>query len=231
MADGHKFRFSWRRSLLVLLLSVLLLLLWQGRAIAESRTLFIAQARRQPNGAEIVITGRVTVPSGQFASANLDQGFAIQDPTGGIYITTKRELALQLGDTIKVRGTLMDDGHGQRMVKLAAWQQRERSLPSVAPQSVSLQVAKEQLQGQLVTVQGEIVGALKDDAPYGDRLWIADETGQTQIYMPKSTAIAPHHLPFLQTGNHIQVTGFSSQFDGHDEIIPRSSDDLQPLIN
>jgi len=195
-------------------------------AIAFPQTCFIDQARHQPNGAEVVVTGNVIVTSGVFGSANLDQGFAIQDVTGGIYVTSDRQHDVQLGKTVTVTGQLTDDGHGQRMLALKTWHASERPLLPIAPFMTSTAQAGKSLDGQLVTVRGQIVKPLQDDAPYGDRLWIADEIGEIQIYIAKSTGIAPQELPFLAVGRTIQVTGLSSQFDDNDEVMPRSRQDI-----
>lgn len=215
-----------RRSRAVLLV-LMLWLLSPSAAIAFAPTLFIDQARHQPDAAAVIVTGVVTVPSGLFASANGDQGFAIQDPTGGIYIHSEQTIAgLQVGDTVQVRGVLQDDGHNQRILRLQEWHLSGRPFPPVTPPQVTLQVAGRHLDGQLVTVQGQITRPLKDDAPYGDRLWIADDTQEIQIYIPKSTQIDPQSLTFLRTGHHIQVTGLSSQYDDNDEVIPRTRADI-----
>jgi len=208
------------------LLAVVCWLSGSTAAIAFPQTCFIEQARHHPNGAEVVVTGNVIVPSGAFGSSNLDQGFAIQDVTGGIYVTSDRPLDVTLGETVTVTGQLTDDGHGQRMLALKTWQPSERPLLPFAPLFTSTARAGKSLDGQLVTVQGTIVKPLKDDAPYGDRLWIADDTGEIQIYIAKSTGIAPQELPFLAVGRTIQVTGLSSQFDDNDEVMPRSRQDI-----
>lgn len=198
-------------------------------ALAFPRMCFIDQARQQPDGMEVTVMGKVTVPSGAYGSANLDEGFVIQDMTGGIYVTTERRLNLQLGETVEVVGKLKDDGHGQRMLSLQDWHPSDRPLPEIVPHIASAAAAAQYLDGELVTVSGQITRPLTDDAPYGDRLWIQDETGEIQIYIPKSTQIAPQELPFLKVGQTIQVTGFSSQFDDNDEVVPRSREDILRL--
>lgn len=208
---------------------LLVLLCWLSvspAAIAFPQTCFIDQARHHPNGAEVVVTGNVIVPSGAFGSANLDQGFAIQDVTGGIYVTSDRPIDVPLGKTVTVTGQLTDDGHGQRMLAISDWQLSQRPLLPIAPFAISAAQAGKSLDGQLVTVKGQIVQPLKDDAPYGDRLWIADDSGEIQIYIAKSTGITPQQLPFLTVGRTIQVTGLSSQFDDSDEVMPRSRWDI-----
>lgn len=204
-------------------------LVFPAGAIAFPQTCFISQARHLPNGAAVTVIGKVTVPSGVFGSASLDAGFAIQDVTGGIYITTDTPQPLHLGETVQVTGQLQDDGHGQRMLQLTDWYRSQRPILPMSPRATSAARAGKFLDGQLVMVKGQIVKPLQDDAPYGDRLWIQDETGEIQIYMPKSTEITPAELSFLEVGHSIQVTGLSSQYDNNDEVMPRSRADIVAL--
>jgi DNA/RNA endonuclease YhcR with UshA esterase domain len=108
---------------------------------------------------------------------------------------------------------------------MKAEEHRDRAIQAVPPQAVSIASAKD-LDGSLVTVHGTLTQALVDDAPYGDRLWLSDETGTVQIYVPRSTGIHPAQLPWLKPGQSLQVTGLSSEYDGNDEVIPRDRSDL-----
>lgn len=218
-----------RLRLIAPLVFLLVWLLMPIKTMATPLTLSIDQVRQQPNGTEVVIIGIVTVPSGQFASATFDQGFAIQDQSSGIYVSSDRPLNLTVGDGVRVEGILQDDGRGQPIVHLQNWQHSKVLLPSIRPYRVSLKEAVIELDGQLVVVQGTITRPLVEDAPYGDRLWIKDATGTVQIYIPRSTRIAPQDLTFLQPGQAVQVTGFSSQYDRNDEIVPRTVEDIRPL--
>src|SRR5262245_15655221 len=58
------------------------------------RTISVADARSLPLGTVVTLDGSVTVPSGACASseAALDQGFAIQDHTGGIFVSVDENL-------------------------------------------------------------------------------------------------------------------------------------------
>ena len=67
----------------------------------------IAAVRELPLGATITVEGRVTVPSGLFSSASLeDQGFAIEDATGGIYVRLDDNLGIHRNEQVRVTGTL-----------------------------------------------------------------------------------------------------------------------------
>lgn len=68
----------------------------------------IAEARSLPLGTVVTITGSVTVASGAFSSSTFDQGFAIQDRTGGIYVSTPDNLGFAPRQQLRVTGTLAD---------------------------------------------------------------------------------------------------------------------------
>ena len=74
----------------ILTLVALLVTLIPGQmslGAADPKTISIAEARSLPLGTIVTIDGVVTVPSGAFSSSTFDQGFAIQDRTGGIYVS------------------------------------------------------------------------------------------------------------------------------------------------
>jgi hypothetical protein len=198
-------------------------------------SLSIAQARRWTGTAAVTLVGWVTVPSGQFASAMLDQGFALQDESGGLYISTQDATDFAVGEQIRVVGTVGDDGHGQRILQLHEWQRLPQTTEAISgmpavPSGLMSVAAAQDLGGQLVTVQGRVSRPLVTDAPYGDRLWLADDSGEVQIYMPRSTDIRPEKLSWLEPGQPLQVTGLISQYDGNHEVIPRFTQDLQPWV-
>ena len=56
-------------------------------------------------------TPRVRIPTGRAASAP-DQGFAIQDRTGGIFVSVEEDLGFAPRQQVRVTGELADDGFG-----------------------------------------------------------------------------------------------------------------------
>src|SRR5579864_6764655 len=71
------------------------------------RPLDIGAARALPLGTVVTVEGSVTVPSGLLSSGgSLDQGFAIQDRTGGIYVSVATNLGLTLRQRVLVTGAL-----------------------------------------------------------------------------------------------------------------------------
>src|ERR1043165_3431874 len=86
--------------------TLLLLILLSLPAVAAAAKP-IAAVRELPPGTTVTIEGRVTVPSGLFSSASLeDQGFAIEDATGGIYVRLDADLGIHRNQQVRVTGTL-----------------------------------------------------------------------------------------------------------------------------
>ena len=81
-------------------------------AVTEStpRIQTIGVARHRPVGTRVTIEGSVTVPSGTFSSSFGDEGFAIQDFTGGVYVSTVDNLGLKLQDRVRVTGVITESG-------------------------------------------------------------------------------------------------------------------------
>ena len=80
-----------RQVALTLKLSIVFAVLLILSSVTHSRPLprkiSIGEARSLPLGTIVTVQGSVTVPSGAFSSSTFDQGFAIQDRTGGIYVS------------------------------------------------------------------------------------------------------------------------------------------------
>src|SRR6476659_2581287 len=72
------------------------------------KTITIAEARSLPLGTIVTIDGSVTVASGAFSSSTFDQGFAIQDRTGGIYVSVADNLGFAPRQQVRVRGQLAE---------------------------------------------------------------------------------------------------------------------------
>ena len=76
----------------------------------------IEEARAGASGAVVTVEGHVSVPPGAFVSAMGDQGFAIQDDTGGVYVKLEEKQAYGLGERLRVTGT-MDEQNQLRILK------------------------------------------------------------------------------------------------------------------
>lgn len=195
---------------------------------ARDKTIPIAAARALPLGTVVMVEGVVSVSSGAFRSNGSDEGFAIQDGSGGIYVRTIPNLGL--GGTakrVRVRGQLADN-YGQlilvpgdvRDVKVLG-----RAL-SVRAEPVSTGRINEATEGRLVRVTGTITKPIGDDLPHGHRVFIDDGSGEVQVYVYASTGFP---VDRLQPGQRVGVTGFSGQYNDHYEVMPRLRSDIRVI--
>ena len=133
----------------------------------------IAAARGQAPGTAVTIEGVVTVASG-----TIGDGFALQDASGGIYITRAFGRPAKLGDRMLVSG------------KLAAPDKQVAVEPGLvellgtgaasAPQEIRTGFAGPATEGRLIAVRGKIIREVENDPPWGwkiismtdrDRCW------------------------------------------------------------
>ncbi len=195
---------------------------------AMNAVISIADARNQPLGTVVTVEGSVTVPSGAFTASTFDQGFAIQDETAGIYVSTSQNPNLNFNRRVRVTGVLADDGFGLLILRPASLADVEK-LPGgslIKPDSVSTGDVGEATEGSLVEVTGTVTQPVRDDLPFGFSVFIDDGTGETQIFIPASTGINPFKIPFIVPGARITVVGFSGQFETQYEVLPRHRGDI-----
>lgn len=182
----------------------------------------IAAARLEAPGTSVTILGLVTVPSGLFASSSGDQGFALRDQTGGIWVSVAKNPRLRIGQRVQVSGEI---GTKTGKVQLAA-----TAVTPLAGTRLRVQTGEvgPDTLGAIVTIEGAITKEAEDDLPYGYKLWVDDGSGEVQVYISKTTGIDPR-APHLRRGKRVRVTGFSSQYETTYEIEPRGARDLAAL--
>jgi DNA/RNA endonuclease YhcR with UshA esterase domain len=194
-------------------------------APADPKTITIAEARSLPLGTIVTIDGVVTVPSGAFSSSTFDQGFAIQDRTGGIYVSVPDNNGFALRQQIRVTGKLADTVLPGLLVLVDVTEIKVHgSGPKVQPRSVATGDVGEGTEGQLVTITGTISQPIVNDLPFGFIIFINDGTGEVHSFVCASTGI---DVSGLSQGQTIQVTGFSGQFASDFEVDPRVQDDIK----
>ena len=194
-----------------------------------NKTISIAQARSLPLGTVVTIAGLVTVPSGAFSSSTFDQGFAIQDKTGGIYVSTPANLSLSPRQQVLVTGTLADNVLPGLLVltDVTAIKLRGRG-PVVQPVPVLTGDVSEATEGTLVTITGTITQPIVNDLPFGFIIFVDDGSGEVHSFVSASTGI---DVSGLSQGQTIEITGFSGQFADHFEVDPRTQDDIRIIAN
>lgn len=198
-------------------------------AAVDPKTITIAEARVLPLGTIVTIDGVVTVPSGAFSSSTFDQGFAIQDRTGGIYVSVPDNLGFALRQQVRVTGRLADTVLPGLLVLVDVTDVKTHgSGPKVQPLAVATGDVGEATEGKLVTITGTITQPIVNDLPFGFIVFINDGSGEVHSFVCASTGI---DVSGLSPGQTIEVTGFSGEFAGAFEVDPRTQADIRVLSN
>ena len=194
---------------------------------ADPTTITIAEARALPLGTIVTIDGSVTVPSGAFSSSTFDQGFAIQDRTGGIYVSVPDNLGLALRQQVRVTGKLADTVLPGLLVLVDVIDVKAHgSGPKVRPLPVATGDVNETTEGKLVTITGTITQPVVNDLPFGFIIFINDGSGEVHSFVCASTGI---DVSGLSPGQTVEITGFSGQFANDFEVDPRTQADIRVL--
>ena len=193
----------------------------------EPKTITIAEARSLPLGTIVTIDGVVTVPSGAFNSSTFDQGFAIQDRTGGIYVSTPNNLGFTLRQQVRVTGKLADTVLPGLLVLVDVTDVKAHgSGPKVRPLAVATGDVGEATEGSLVTITGTITQPIVNDLPFGFIVFINDGSGEVHSFVCASTGI---DVSGLSPGQTVEITGFSGQFASDFEVDPRIQSDIRVI--
>lgn len=194
---------------------------------ADPQTISIAEARSLPLGTVVTIDGSVTVPSGAFSSSTFDQGFAIQDHTGGIYVSVPVSQGFGLRQQVRVTGELADNVLPGLLVLNSVTDVKAHGTgPKVQALPVTTGAVGEGTEGKLVRIRATITQPVLNDLPYGYQLFVNDGSGEIHVFVCASTGI---DVSGLSEGQTIEVTGFSGQFDTDYEVDPRTQDDIKIL--
>lgn len=191
----------------------------------------IKNARQQPLGTEVTVSGFVTVPSGSFEGFSFDKGFAIEDEQAGIYISMPTDLNLQLNKNIKVTGTLASSFNQLILLTDKTQVERLKGAKKTHPAPIVTGDINDQSEGYLVQTTATVVSEIQNDLPYGWKFLIDDGSGEVTVFIASTVKFDPMNIPWLKVGQDIQVTGLSSEFDDHFEINPRKRGDILPVNN
>ena len=185
----------------------------------------IVAARVQAQGTTVAVIGLITVPSGGFQSSSNDEGFAIQDQTGGIWISVKQNLGFKIGQKVLVRGSV---GESFGKIQIVPDSLSDvQALPGRKLEEATGQVGMATL-GYLISIEGTITqDGVVNDLPYGYKVFLDDGSGAVQVFLSKSTNIDAR-APYLKAGRKLRVTGFGSQYNKTYEVEPRNRRDLAP---
>ena len=218
-------RTVWTLQVLTLVAVILILASLIYLRPVEAAGIPIAEARNLPLGTVVTIDGAVTVPSGAFSSSTFDQGFAIQDRTGGIYVSTSENLGFAPRQQVRVTGTLSDSVLPGLLVLINVTEVKAHgSGPKVRPLPLATGDVNESTEGKLVRITGTITQPVVNDLPFGFIIFVNDGSGEVHVFVCASTGI---DVSGLSPGQTIEVTGFSGQFADHFEVDPRTQADIR----
>jgi hypothetical protein len=168
------------------------------------------------------------VPSGAFSSSTFDQGFAIQDRTGGIYVSTADNLGFALRQQVRVTGTLADTVLPGLLVLVSVTDVKAHgSGPKVRPLPVATGDVNDDTEGSLVHITGTISQPIVNDLPFGFIIVVNDGSGDVNVFVCASTGI---DVSGLSQGQTVEVTGFGGQFADHFEVDPRVQEDIKVVL-
>ncbi|HWN69409.1 MAG TPA: hypothetical protein VNM90_17330, partial [Haliangium sp.] len=142
----------------------------------------IAEARAQADGATVTVEGYVTVAPGTFNSATGEQGFAIQDATGGVYVKMTEKLTFALDAKVRVTGTLGQMSQLRVIEAATADVSTLAGTMTIAAATVTTGAVNEDVEGELVKVSGSVT-RIEDDPPYGIKVFIDDGSGEVQVFV------------------------------------------------
>ncbi|AGP40259.1 DNA-binding protein [Sorangium cellulosum] len=186
----------------------------------------IAEARALAEGSTATVEGFATVAPGTFSSATSEQGFALQDATGGIYVSLPDALDFGLDARVRVTGQLGQTAQQTVLNAAAASVTVLDGAESIEPKDVMTGDVGEPVEGLLVRVNGSVTTAVEDEQPYGFQAYIDDGSGEIQVYVHVVDGQPVIDTASLTIGQAIEVTGLAAQYEETYEVAPRRAGDL-----
>ncbi|RKH09835.1 hypothetical protein D7V97_15375 [Corallococcus sp. CA053C] len=212
---------QWKVGLAALLAVVVLAA--PGAVMAKGPHGSIAEARQQPQGSTVTVVGVATSFTGGFFPN--DNGFAIQEKKVGIYILDSLDADIQVGQVVRVTGTLTQSFGGVLSVAPTSIEVLGTA-NEPPPHPVKTGDVSEETEGRLVRIKGTIVSDIEDDFPYGFKFQVDDGTGPTTVFVNAGTGI---DVSGLAQGQRVVIQGFSGEFLGEYEVDPVFPEDIRVL--
>jgi hypothetical protein len=202
-----------------------ILLGWAGTSSqSKSSIVKIADAKQLPLGTEITIAGIVTVASGTFRSSFSDEGFQIEDKTGGMYVSIRANIHLNIGQKVLLAGKLAETALKFQIIE--SDESRVKVISGIGhlkPIKLSTGAISEPIIGRLIKIVGTVTKPVDEVEPYGFRFSIDDGTGEIIAYISTSTIISQREFV---TGQRVELIGIAGKFNEHYQIYPRSPADI-----
>jgi len=187
----------------------------------------IADARALADGATATVEGYVTVAPGTFNSANGDQGFVIQDATGGVYVGIADLLMFPLDQKVRVTGKLSQVVQQTVLATTKADVSEVMGMTmNVMPADTKTGDVNEQVEGELIRVTGKVTQMVMDDSPYGMKFYVDDGSAEVQVFVHLVAGNPVIDTSMLAIDQMVTVVGVGAQYETTYEVAPRKSEDL-----
>jgi hypothetical protein len=181
----------------------------------------VAAARQLAQSTQVTVEGVVTVASGTF-----DDGFAVQDGSGGIYVIRTIGTPVKPGQRARVSGKLVAPGQQVAIEPATIEFLGPGSVP--APPEVKTGAVGPATEGRLIAVRGRVAGEVIDDPPWGCKAYVDDGSGLLLVFIATATRI---DVNVLRAGQPLRVIGLSGRYEQHTELLPRAQSDITMLQN
>ncbi|UQA63554.1 DNA-binding protein [Polyangium aurulentum] len=186
----------------------------------------IAEARALPAGTTAKIEGFVTVVPSTFESSTGEKGFALQDDTGGIYVSVPDGVIAGFGAKASITGKLAQMKEQTVLMADPKTIEPGGETKEVTPEDVKTGEVNESTEGRLVRVTGQVTQAVADDQPYGYKVFVDDGSGEVQVYVSIVASMPIIDTTAIMMGGMIEVTGLAGQYEETYEVMPRRPEDL-----
>lgn len=186
----------------------------------EPKVIPVSDARKLPDGASVVVQGKVTT------TAFYDSAY-IQDGTGGIVAFGEVPAgSLQPGDTVRAYGHISVFENDKEVIfdKFANSVVKVSSGPALQPKQVSTKESvSDAYQGQLVQVEGKIV-SMPDNSTFILNDGSGDVTVFVDGYIVNQSGVP---VPTVHVGDKLQAVGLSGKYSQGDRIRVRDTRELK----
>ena len=188
----------------------------------------ISEARKLLPGSVVAIKGTITVASGTFSSST-PYGYALQDSTAGIYIIDSippMEGEFKSGEMVMVTGVVEEISNLLAIRETTATKTGTGNV--ITPIPVNTGNVNESYEGMIVNTSG-IIESLRNDLPYGYKIYINDGSGLLNIFVNTSAGFLGDTTQW-RVSDSISVIGFSAQYGAEYEVEPVIRQDISVLL-
>lgn len=184
--------------------------------------LTIEEARQLSDGETVTVEGIVTTVPGSWGS----KGFYIQDETAGIYVYNSGS-GIQQGDKVRIDGSLANF-NGEKQITQPEIEVLSSNETIPAAVIISPSEVNEDVQGQLVKIEGATVSAIKE-LSFGTVEFTAVK-GDTSVLVRIDNRTGYDYGGFtsdFEEGDMVNVTGIASVFRDTFQVKPRGEADFE----